>query len=293
MPVPTVPKLAKLPFYIGNLLMLEAAFILIFQSRTPLEFWEILVCVLCVAIGTVLGVWPFVLEYRAAAKLAEAEGIAAAVAQLQSLEPLAAQITHATSQWQNAQAAADKTAAAAQTIAERIAAEVKDFNRFVQHANDTEKAALRLEVDKLHRAEGDWLQVAVRMLDHTFAFHRGAEQSGSPALVENVSRFQNACRDAARRVGLAPFAAAADEPFDATRHQLADGVVAPGTDAVVGETLAAGYTYQGQLIRPAVVRLRNGKLNSDSAPAATAPELASGQGDLPLDSSAPALLNPR
>jgi len=96
----------------------------------------------------------------------------------------------------------------------------------------------------------------VRMLDHVYALHQGASRSGQPKLAEQVGSFQNACRDAARRVGLTPFAANEGEPFDAQRHQLVEEGAKPPADAVVGATVATGYTFQGRLLRPALVRLR-------------------------------------
>jgi hypothetical protein len=49
-----------------------------------------------------------------------------------------------------------------------------------------------------------------------------------------------------------PFAGQAGEPFNADAHRTADGN-APAAGAVVMETMAAGFSFQGQLIRPAVV----------------------------------------
>ena len=66
-------------------------------------------------------------------------------------------------------------------------------------------------MDKLRKMEGDWLKVAVQILDHVFALFRAAERSGQPALIEQLGQFQNACRDAARRIGLVPFAPGAGE----------------------------------------------------------------------------------
>ena len=143
-----------------------------------------------------------------------------------------------------------------------MAEEIREFNEFQVKLNDTEKGALRLEVEKLRRAEGEWLQVVVRILDHIFALHNAAARSGQPELAEQIGQFQNACRDAARRVGLTPFQAAPEEKFDAQKHR-AHGVENPPADAVVAETLAPGLTFQGRLIRPALVRLRDA-----SAPAA-------------------------
>jgi len=72
---------------------------------------------------------------------------------------------------------------------------------------------LELETAKLRRAEGDWLQVTVRILDHVFALYVAAARSGQPRLAEQIAAFQNACRDAARRVGLVAHAGALERPM--------------------------------------------------------------------------------
>jgi len=100
--------------------------------------------------------------------------------------------------------------------------------------------------------------VLVRILDHVHALNRAAAQSRQQTVIEQLVRFQNACHDAARRVGLTPFVAAADEKFDAQRHQSVDTQNKPAEDAMIEETLANGYTFQGALVRPALVRVRNG-----------------------------------
>jgi molecular chaperone GrpE (heat shock protein) len=160
-----------------------------------------------------------------------------------------------------------------------MTAEVQSFTEFMQQANEKERGTLRIEVEKLRRAEADWLQVLVRTLDHVFALHQGALRSGQPGLIEQLGHFQNACRDAARRVGLTPFSANEAEPFDPQRHQLVDGAAQPAPDAVVAQTIAAGYTFQGRLIRPALVSLRE----TPAAVSAPAPEAApTPQSSLPL-----------
>jgi molecular chaperone GrpE (heat shock protein) len=117
------------------------------------------------------------------------------------------------------------------------------------------------------------------MLDHVYALHQGASRSGQPTLIEQVGSFQNACRDAARRVGLTPFTASEAEPFDAERHQLVEEGPTPPADAVVGETVAVGYTFQGRLLRPALVRLRGNDAVAAAAATEAGPE---DQSQLPL-----------
>jgi molecular chaperone GrpE (heat shock protein) len=273
------PKLAKWPFFVGDALLLGTAALIGYQSNFTLGHWELCFVVLCVVGGALLGVAPYLLEYDALAKVAEAGALNTAVAELKHLEAIANQISGATGKWQEAQEQADKTAAGAREMAERMTGEVQAFTEFMKRANDSERANLRLEVEKLRRAESEWLQVVVRVLDHVYALHQGAARSGQPRLLEQVGNFQMACRDAARRVGLTPFTATEGEPFDAQRHQLADeGAKAPA-GAVVAETVATGYSFQGRLLRPALVRVREGQTATAGETAEAAPGK---QSQLPL-----------
>jgi len=276
-------KLHKLPFFIGDLMLLGAAYFIHFQSKLPMGAWQIFFIVLCVAGAAALGIMPFLLEYRLALKLAEANALAGVAPQIQNVQGVAQQIASATVQWQSVQEQADKTAGIAKQISERMSAEVKGFTELMQRSNDTEKANLRLEIEKLRRTETDWLQVLVRMLDYVYALHQGALRSGQPRLIEQLGNFQSACRDAARRVGLVPYAAGTAEPFDAQRHQLADEETKAPPGAVVAETVASGYTFQGRMIRPAMVRL-NGQA-SEGVPAQTK-KGTDEQGRVALDRSA-------
>lgn len=274
---PIAPKLSKWPFFIGDALLLGVAYFMSLQPMGPLALSLLVICVIG---GAILGILPFVLEYRFTARLAEAANLSTALEQMARLEEVAAQITGATGRWHNVQEASEKVVASAKAIAERMAGEAKAFTEFMQKANDSEKATLRLEVDKLRRAESEWLQVLVRMLDHVYALTLAATRSGQPKLIEQLGNFQIACRDAARRVGLTPFAPNPSERFDSERHQLLEENIKPATDATVAETIATGYTFQGRLLRPALVRLNgNGAV---SASHGTTPEQPDDQRQLPL-----------
>lgn len=157
-------------------------------------------------------------------------------------------------QWQGVHEHATATANTAKELADSMAAEARSFTKFLQKADQTEKAHLRLEVEKSRRAEGEWLQVVTRMLDHVFAVAQAASHSDQPGLAQQMAQFQDACRDAARRVGLVPIESQPGEVFDAKIHQLDNDAVAP-ENAVIADTLATGYLYQGQLIRRSLVTL--------------------------------------
>jgi molecular chaperone GrpE (heat shock protein) len=154
--------------------------------------------------------------------------------------------------------------------------------------NDSEKATLRLEVEKLRRGELEWLQVLVHILDHVFALHTAGVRSGDVKFAAPVTNFQNACRDIARRLGLTPFAAEPNEPFDAERHQVAGSKETPPAGSVIAETIGPGYTFQGRLLRPALVRLRDGNASAEMQPekpaAAATPAPGNTGGEFSLES---------
>ena len=138
---------------------------------------------------------------------------------------------------------------------------------FLTKANDSEKAHLRLEADKLRRGERDSMQILVHLLDQVYALHQGGARSGQQGLIDQLTLFQNTCRDIVRRVGLTPFAAAADEAFDPEVHQLADPEDKLTADSRIAHTVATGYSFQGKLIRPALVALQPAEAVPPAEPA--------------------------
>ena len=103
---------SKWPFLLGDALLLAAAYFFIQQAPHPIGRWEIVTAAACVALGSVLGAMPFILDYRAIVKVIEAGALGSIGEKIQNLEKLAAQINAATNEWTNAQAQAEKTAPA-------------------------------------------------------------------------------------------------------------------------------------------------------------------------------------
>ncbi len=268
------PRLNKLPFWVADVLLLTAAVCLVVFGGRPLEAWAMLAVTLCVALGGWMAILPFLREYDAAVGLAGHDRLQDATGKITQLEDVAGRIASATSQWQQVQDRAQQTAQLAQEIADRLAREAEGFATAVSRTADAEKQTLKLEVDKLRRAEGDWLQVVGRIMDHTFALHLAAVRSGQPAVQEQIERFHGACRDALRKVGFTSLVAMPDEPFDPRRHQAAEGST-PDAGARVDETVAPGFVFQGRLLRPVMVRLAVGApVATDGQPQAIAAEEA-------------------
>lgn len=267
---PIPPPLARWPFLAGDVLLLAAAAFVATQSAPPLTPVVAALVVLAVAAGAVLAVLPFALEHRAAAGAAQTVRLTEALERMRALEAVAAGVTAATTHWQVIQDQSSRTATAAREVAEQMATEAKAFADFMRKANDSEKATLRLEAEKLRRNEAEWLQVVVRIMDHVFALHQAAVRSGKTPVIEQISHFQAACRAIARRMGVVPVEAAAGETFDAQRHRTAtDDGTAPAGARVTG-TLASGVSFQGRLIRPVLVAVENAAQAERTEPATSA-----------------------
>jgi molecular chaperone GrpE (heat shock protein) len=248
------------PFLVGDVLLLGAALVIWGQGHRPMTEVEVGAFAGCVGLGALLAVWPFRLQQQAAERQAQTASLGDAVAQIGRVEELAGRIEAATALWQRVQDAAGRAAGAAGEIGDRIAAEHKEFRQFIEQADRTEREHLRLEVNKLRRAEGDWLQAQVRMLDHVYALYVAGVRSGQERIAEQLGQFQNACREAVRRVGLVVLQVPPGTAFETQTMQTmgSDGQVgeAPPT-AVVEDTVATGFVFQGQLLRKAVVTVRN------------------------------------
>jgi hypothetical protein len=249
------PRLNKLPFLAGDVLLIVVGAWLALRPGPPLDLWHNLLLAGCVLAGAWLAVVPFLVEHRTQARLAEAGGLSSTVEQIKGLQAVGEKVSAATARWHSAQEAAEQTARAAREMANQITTEARSFSESMQKAHDVEVRNLRLEVEKLRRAEGDWVQVLVRMLDHVYALHSAGLRSGQPELSAQLGQFQNACRDAVRRVGLVALEAAPDSPFEDRMHELPPGAEAQKT-GLVAQTLATGFTYQGQLIRRVLVTLK-------------------------------------
>ena len=249
----TAPKIQKWPFIVGDVALLLTAFYLVSRIEGEFGLLEAFWCLACVAGGAWIMVLPFLREFQAQADLTEAKELAASVEKISSVDAVAKQIESATEQWLHVEDRANEINAASREIAGKINAEAREFTEFLQKANDTEKNHLRLEVDKLNRAQGEWVKVVTGMLDHVFALNQAGRQSGQDKLVRQLNNFQAACRDVARRVGVITHEPKPEEDFDAGKHQLRDPEAEPEDGVKIIGIAAQGLSHQGQLLRKTVV----------------------------------------
>ena len=252
------PTLSKWIYVLTDVLLL-IVLVWILRAVLPPQKTGDYVVIIFAAISWMIGAWicikPWQEEFRARNKHLENETLASAVEQIQKLEEVAGRIQTATGSWQSAQDAATRTATAAREIEEKIKANMTEFMEFNERVNSDEKKHLNLEIEKLRRVEADWLQVTARMLDHTYMLNQAGQRSGQANLINQLNNFQNAMRESVRRMGLISFTPALGEEFNARMHQTETPDTEPPSGSVVNEILATGFTFQGQLLRRALVRV--------------------------------------
>ena len=253
-------RLAKWPFYLADLLLCAVIFFVLYQLGTFEGTTELLIVVACLgtaAIAAWISILPWLKEHSGAVQVSDSANLRSSLEQIRSVEKVADLIRQSNIQWQGVQDASGKTLNAAREISEKMKVEADEFMKFISQAHDQERAGLRLEVEKMRRMEADWIKVAVQMLDHVFALTRAAERSGQAQVIKQLQQFQNACRDVARRMGLAPFVPALGDTFDQRTHQLPNPQMTAAEGATIQDVLACGFTYQGQLLRRSLVLLES------------------------------------
>jgi len=275
-----------LPFLIADVLFLGMAGAILGLAHRPLLWWEAVLMVGCGAAAAWSLTAPVLRQDANAQARAQNASFAEVAAELQKLQGLATQVQAATAQWKSFEGQAGASLEAARQLAQSFSAETRGFAEILQKSNDSEKAHLRLEVEKLRRMESEWLQTLTRVLDHVFALFQAAQRTGQRSLIDQIGLFQDSCREAARRVGLAPLTPRLGEAFDPRAHQVFDNAEPPDK-AVIADIVATGFTFQGQLLRRAFVAVQApSAAPALAATAEAAPTEASQQNDLPLTEEA-------
>lgn len=249
-PTPVIPKW---PFFCADIILAATAAFIVYFSEHPMELSSLSLCFLSVFSGACLSVIPYLLEYRAANHAFQNDKLQSATDQLHNLELLNVQVGTSVAQLHVVLEECAKLVSTSGSLSDHITAEAKLIREQTDQSHETERSTLRLEIEKLRRSEHDWLQVLTGIMDHVYALHQAALRSGQPELSRQIGLFQRACRDLARRVGLVPFAPEENQPFDPNLHHLADANTQPPPNALISRIIAAGYTYQGQLIRRALI----------------------------------------
>lgn len=261
----SAPRINKFPFLLTDLVFIGVALGIIYRSQMPLGGAQIFAVIACVALGAWACVTPFLRDHDMDVRLAESDNLTDTVQQIRQLKDLGLAVQTATARWQIFQENSTETSASMQRMANQLTNDARNFAESLKQANDIEKTALRLEVDKRKRTESDWLKIMVTLLDHVYALYQAGVRSGQQNVIQQLGSFQAACRDVVRRVGLVAVEVQPGDNFNPAAHRLPDENQSVPEGAVIAGMLAPGITFQGQLVRPVLVALAGRAV----APAAT------------------------
>lgn len=249
------PNLPIWIFVLGDISFIIVAIWLTQVSPAPITALHALMILVAVGAGAWCSIYPFLKAYQRASRVSETDKLKSTVETIEELKNLASSIDLARGDWQSAGAESQKVIDASKEVYDRMAEETKAFHQFLQDSQATEIRNLKLETDKLRKADQTWVELTVHLLDHIYAISTAAERSGQDNLSAQHVQFRAACYDIVRRVGLVPFGVEPGEIFDPRKHQIKNPEDKVGAGAKVEGTIATGYTYQGQLLRRSMVAL--------------------------------------
>lgn len=249
------PSLPLYAFLASDVVFVVAAWWIATRSPQPLDLAHVFAVLASLACGAVCGILPFMRQYQAQLEMNETDKLASTVAQIRELAKIGRVVREAADQWHHAQEASSETVKAARGVFDKMAEETRSFHEFLENAHKTEINNLRLQVEKLRKTDQEWMQITVNILDHVFALYDAGQKSEHAGVARQLAQFRAACYDIVRRNGLIPFEAEPGEPYDSRKCQLKDTNFQPQPHATVDRTLATGYTFQGQLLRKALVEI--------------------------------------
>jgi len=160
----------------------------------------------------------------------------------------------------NAQGA-DSDAAIGDRISELqrdLAMERDKMLRLAAEFDNYRKRMMRERLEAEARGKADLVKEILDPIDDIARFaHVDPAATDSTTLVEGVAMVERKLDKTLRTAGLEPVNPA-DEPFDPARHEAVgtEPAASPEEDGTVGRVYQIGYTFKGQLLRPARVVVR-------------------------------------
>lgn len=248
------------PYIIADLVFLATAIaVLVFGSR-PMTITELLVVAFCVTAGAWCMIYPFKRRSDIELQVAQNQAINQSVAELNNLDSLVARIETASGNWAGIQEKAEQSLHSSQEMTSAMIKESESFKGFLQTAASEELQHLRLLLDKMKRAEKDWVDKVVAMLDHSTALKWAAQRSNNLNLIQQITNFQSKQVEIARQVGLILLEPKNGDSFDEELHQPASNDESIGNGDIITAPKSAGFKFRGVVFRKALVTCKNEEL---------------------------------
>lgn len=248
------------PFIAGDVVLLALAWLALPHDGTPPGLGAIILAAICVIAGIALLLAPFLLDYEAHLRLAEAAVREAADQQARKLAQTAEQLAHAVSRSQSTEEQAGQALGALEELAEKLGAQADELAQVATRLAEREQTGQKAELDRLVQERDDALaaldarvSTVAAVLAEAQAASRKAASTTARALEEVRNRFDdlNARLDRAPEAG--PPAAPADETADAAGPAASSAPAsaappAPSSPPVPAAPLAAAEAPPVELV---------------------------------------------
>ncbi len=188
MNLPHSPRPPKWPYFLGDAILLALAGLIGLLAPTPLSAAALTLIFACVALGSVLGVIPFLLDFAAGQHEAEAALQLKLEAQNTRLHQSAETIASIAGQLKSAHEATARAVHTAETLPYRLQEKIAEFTTQLQARDDEEKAAMLKELEALRDAEGQRLTAIAEKIQAATKEFAATEQQVMPALAAAVKQ---------------------------------------------------------------------------------------------------------
>lgn len=223
------PKLPKLPFLIGDAVLLLVAWFIADRSGTPLSSNAIAGITACVAVGALLGVIPFLTDYARKQDEALDERQRGLEALSRTINTAAEQISIAANGLNELTDLTHKNLKHAEQLPHKLQDKVAEFRAQLDSARDDEREEMEKEIAELRASETERLQVIADKVQKAVAELSSLETATQKQLTarsELVDRASNtivkAQTDAA--VALANAVAAVSRELTAAQQKAVDEI---------------------------------------------------------------------
>ncbi len=139
--VSSISDTPKLPFIIGDIVFFGIALTIIGVSDNPLSTGTLAIATGCVIIAIALLITPFLLDYEARLRLAEAKNRSLGESHLRKLSALSEQLNHAVSRSQSIEDEVGKALGATEEITEKLTVQSSDLTQLLATGETPFKAS--------------------------------------------------------------------------------------------------------------------------------------------------------
>jgi peptidoglycan hydrolase-like protein with peptidoglycan-binding domain len=249
------PKLPKLPFLIGDAILIAAAWFIYDQSRGRLSPAEIYAVTACVGVGAILAAIPFLSDYARKQDEALDERQRGLEALSRTVNTAAEQISIAANGLHEITEVAHRNVKQAEQLPQKLQEKIAEFNAQLDNAREDDREEMEKELAELRASESERLQAVMDKIHKDVAELTKLDAAVQKHLIARTELLANATESIAKAradasAALHETVAAVTREIDATRTKALAEITAKFTEQTAAAVAAiqAAASSAAQLI---------------------------------------------